>query len=57
MFKPGAESRSFYASKTPAEVSQNTDSEKTAEIGSKNSQVLANVLYTHNLLPSFNNLI
>lgn len=57
MFKPGTEFGSFYASKTPAEVGENTGSEKTAEIGSKNSQVLANVLHTHNLLPSFNNLI
>lgn len=57
MFGPGAESSSFYASKTPVEVSQKTDSEKTEEDGSKNSQVLLNVLHTHNLLPAFNNLI
>jgi len=55
MFKP--EFRSFYASKTPAEVSQNTDSERTAKIGSKNSRVLANTFCTRNLLPAFKNLI
>lgn len=57
MFRPGAESGSFYASETPAEVTQKTDWEKTAENGSKNSQVLLDVLYTHNLLPAFKNLI
>lgn len=57
MFKPGTEFGIFYASKTAVEVSQNTDSGKTAETGSNNSQVLANMLYTHNLLPTFNSLI